>query len=190
MPTDVRDFAAPPALSEDVEWARVRGVWAGLTAADLPREQYATAYRILHGSLYVGGFLCHIGVVGPELACCSHPGCEGALETLSHAFLLCPAVAPAAAWFCRISGRWLGSRRHPWALWKFWQRAGQAGLPRRGQRSCGSPCGRPSFTACGSCGTSGLSRGGPSLPPAYAQLQWRQSEPPSSATGPGPPSLW
>jgi hypothetical protein len=115
-PDDVTDAAAPtpPTTAADQEvQSAVKAVWRRLYQADLSREQYGTAYRILHGSLYVGGFLCHIGVVSPEEACCSHPACAGTLETLSHAFLLCPAVAPAADWLCRVFGAVIGCQQPP-----------------------------------------------------------------------------
>ena len=57
--------------------------------------------------------MCHIGVVGPALACCSHAACVSQLETLSHAFLACPAVAPAAAWLCRVFGAVAGGHEPP-----------------------------------------------------------------------------
>lgn len=110
------DAAAPmpPAtVEEGEEQAAVRAAWRRLKLADLPREQYGTAYRLAHGSLYVGGFLCHIGVVGRTLACCSHPTCDSVLETLSHAFLSCPAVAPAAAWVCSVFGAVIGGPSPP-----------------------------------------------------------------------------
>ena len=79
----------------------------------MPREQYGTVYRILHGSLYVGALLCHVHVVPRDQACCTHPACEGVLETLSHAFLLCPAVAPAAEWVCQVFGAVVGCAPPP-----------------------------------------------------------------------------
>jgi hypothetical protein len=115
-PDDVTDAAAPtlPACeAEQAQRAAVRAAWQRLKTADLPREQYSTAFRLAHGALYVGGFLCHIGVVGPELACCSHPACASELESLSHAFLLCPAVAPAADWVCRVFGAAAGGQPPP-----------------------------------------------------------------------------
>lgn len=106
---DVLDAAkVPPPASpaEEAERQAVRAVWHTLRAADLPREHYALAVRLLHGSLYVGGFLCHIRVLPPAAACCPHPACaaEAAppLDSLSHAFLSCPAVASAADWVCRV----------------------------------------------------------------------------------------
>ena len=38
----------------------------------------------------------------PSAALCTHAGCQSQLETLTHAFLSCPAVAPAAAWLCAL----------------------------------------------------------------------------------------
>jgi hypothetical protein len=60
------------------------------------------AYRIAHAGLYVGAFLCHVSVLPPYAACCMHPGCQEQLETLTHAFISCPAVAAAADWVCRL----------------------------------------------------------------------------------------
>lgn len=98
-PDDVRDAAAQGPLG-----SAARALWQGLHSADLPREQYGTLYRLLHGSLYVGAMLCHIHVLPKQQACCTHPACSQELETLSHAFLSCPAVAPAAEWVCRVFG--------------------------------------------------------------------------------------
>lgn len=107
-PDDVRDAAVPgPTGSAE------RGLWRALRQAELPREQYCTVYRILHGSLYVGALLCHIHVLAKQQAGCAHPACQGELETLSHAFLLCPAVAPAAEWVCRVFGAVAGCAPPP-----------------------------------------------------------------------------
>lgn len=103
---DVLDAAAT--TPRDAERQAQRAFWERLRRADLPRDQYGLAYRIAHGSLYVGGFLCHISMLPPAAACCLHPTCDQ-LETLSHAFVTCPAVASAATWLCdlfaAVSGR-------------------------------------------------------------------------------------
>ena len=78
--------------------------WRRLLTADLPRDQRAVAYRLLHGALYVGAFLCHIHVVPPAQAYCLHAACPQRLDDLQHVFLDCPAVAPAAAWLCALFG--------------------------------------------------------------------------------------
>ncbi len=61
--------------AEEEERKVLRAVWRRLRQADLPREEYALAVRLLHGSLYVGAFLCHIHVLPPHAACCPHPAC-------------------------------------------------------------------------------------------------------------------
>ena len=78
--------------------------WARLRRAGLPREQHGLAYRIMHGSLYVNSFLCHIKVLPAAAAYCECAECQPAsvLEGLSHAFVHCPAVAPAAEWLCSV----------------------------------------------------------------------------------------
>ena len=96
----------------------MRAVWQRLRAADLPREEYALAVRLLHGSLYVGAFLCHIHVLPPGAACCPHASCSvGAarppLDDLGHAFLACPAVAPAVDWVCRVFAAASGGPQPP-----------------------------------------------------------------------------
>ena len=100
--TDAVDPLGPPAAAAPQEAPRTW--WRRLKDADLPREQHGTVYRIAQGGLYVGAFLCHIRVLAPQQACCAHAACEAQLETLTHAFVLCPAVAPAAAWVCAVFG--------------------------------------------------------------------------------------
>ncbi len=98
VPPDDTGDAAAPGSTDSAE----RCLWVELRRADLPREQYVLLYRILHGCLYVGAFLHHISIIPRQQACCSHLACPGELETLSHAFALCPAVAPAAEWVGRV----------------------------------------------------------------------------------------
>ena len=76
------------------------------------------AVRLLHGSLYVGAFLCHIHVLPPSAACCPHTACavgEAAtpLDDLLHAFMTCPAVAPAVDWVCRVFAAASGAPQPP-----------------------------------------------------------------------------
>lgn len=103
---DTVDATAPPGApeQEEAEWRAARAAWVRIRRAGLPREQHGLAYRILHGSLYVNSFLCHIGLLPAHAAYCECADCqpEGVLESLSHAFLRCPAVAPAAAWVCSV----------------------------------------------------------------------------------------
>ena len=105
---DTLDAAAPaPPPAEGGPLAAVRtaqrAFWERLRAADLPHVQYGLAYRIAHAALYVGAFQCHIHVLPPDAAYCTHPACQlQQLESLTHAFLTCPAVAPAVAWVCSL----------------------------------------------------------------------------------------
>ena len=101
------DAAALPFGGSDEERRRaVRAAWLRLKRADLPREWHALAFRIMHGSLYVGAFLCHIRMLPPSESCCPHPACvaqqPSLLDNLTHAFITCPAVAPAAVWVCSV----------------------------------------------------------------------------------------
>ena len=101
---DVQDACAKPEGFDEATASAVRAAWSRLREADLPREQFGTAYRVLHASLFVGGYACHCQLVPAADACCTHPACGGQLETLSHAFLACPAVAAAASWVCAVVG--------------------------------------------------------------------------------------
>ncbi|KAJ9510793.1 hypothetical protein QJQ45_027577, partial [Haematococcus lacustris] len=71
-------------------------VWQELLDPTLRREHVVVAWRILHGSLMVGAMWGHVlgEAAGPSSFACRL--CRaGPLETLSHAFLTCPCVAPA-----------------------------------------------------------------------------------------------
>lgn len=114
---DTVDAAAPPAATEaeQAEFRAVRSAWARLRRAGLPRDQLGLAIRVMHGSLYVNSFLCHIHVLPASAAYCEHAGCQaaGVLESLSHAFVHCPAVTPAAAWLCSVFGAVSGGPAPP-----------------------------------------------------------------------------
>lgn len=98
---DTADPAAPPPPAHGSP--SPKGAWSRLREADLPRITYTTCWRILHGCLYVGGFLCHTQVLSPSEAFCLHPACsQQQLDDLQHVFVECPAVAPAAAWLCSL----------------------------------------------------------------------------------------
>jgi hypothetical protein len=104
----------PAAVTEERRRAAVWGaVWRRLRRAPVPRDHRFLAWRVLHGTLPCAAWLACIGsragAAGPgggegrEL--CHAPGCAGAgaVESLSHAFLECPAAAAVAAW---VSGLW------------------------------------------------------------------------------------
>ena len=104
-----------PSVEDGAERLAVRAVWRRLRQAGVPRVQYALAVRLLHGSLYVGAFLCHIHVLPPAAAHCSHPACalDQRLEGLVHAFVECPAVAAAAQWVCSVFAAVAGGAAPP-----------------------------------------------------------------------------
>ena len=70
----------------------------------LPRRLGVLGFRLLHGTLACNAFTFYRtwgDRRGPHAheACCSHAACRGQqLETLTHAFLECPAVQSAVDW--------------------------------------------------------------------------------------------
>ncbi|KAJ9518198.1 hypothetical protein QJQ45_010168 [Haematococcus lacustris] len=86
-------------------------VWQELLDPTLRREHVVVAWRILHGSLMVGAMWGHVlgEAAGPSSFTCRL--CQaGPLETLSHAFLTCPYVAPAWEWVLDVYGSLTGTR--------------------------------------------------------------------------------
>lgn len=75
--------------------------WQRLADPTLHRPYRITCWRMLHGTLGCNAFLRHVRGSAPVAdAMCAAPACSAqpALETLSHAFLDCPAAAPAIDW--------------------------------------------------------------------------------------------
>jgi hypothetical protein len=70
------------------------------------------AWRILHGALMVGGMRLRVSpTMNPADACCracASTGDLAQLETLTHAFMDCPSVAPALDWLLRVYGTLAG----------------------------------------------------------------------------------
>ncbi|KAJ9519260.1 hypothetical protein QJQ45_017924, partial [Haematococcus lacustris] len=86
-------------------------VWKELMDPTLRREHAIVAWRVLHGSLMVGALWGHIlkGAAAPGSSACRL--CQpGQLETLTHAFLTCPAVAPVWEWVLDVYGHLTGTR--------------------------------------------------------------------------------
>ncbi|KAJ9516246.1 hypothetical protein QJQ45_001132 [Haematococcus lacustris] len=86
-------------------------VWKELLDPTLRREHVIVAWRVLHASLMVGALWGHIlkGAAAPGSSACRF--CQpGHLETLTHAFLTCPAVVPAWEWVLDVYGRLTGTR--------------------------------------------------------------------------------
>lgn len=83
--------AGPPA-----PWAHV---WRVVHTSHLDRRQRMTAWRLLHGQLFVGAFSQHIHRADPAGHGCPHPSCAGQLATLTHVFITCPLAAGVWDWF-------------------------------------------------------------------------------------------
>ncbi|KAJ9524038.1 hypothetical protein QJQ45_022468 [Haematococcus lacustris] len=86
-------------------------VWKELLDPTLRREHVIVAWRVLHACLMVGALWGHIlkGTAAPGSSACRF--CQpGHLETLTHAFLTCPAVVPAWEWVLDVYGRLTGTR--------------------------------------------------------------------------------
>ena len=90
---------APPVLR-----LGFREAWQRLADPTLHRPYRVTCWRMLHGCLGCKAFLHHVRRhqgQGPVAdAMCEAPPCSGhpVVETLSHAFLDCPAASPAIDW--------------------------------------------------------------------------------------------
>jgi hypothetical protein len=108
---DLKDFCQP-SLEQVTKAHRLeyKKAYKRLFLPHLPREAKCLSWRILHGSLFCGGFLCHfLGAQALPDACCKSPNCQSQLETLSHTFLLCPDVKPAARWIFNVYAAVAGS---------------------------------------------------------------------------------
>jgi hypothetical protein len=72
------------------------------------------AWKVLHGALMVGAKRLYITPsMAPDKACCvacTAAGRPGRVETLSHAFLSCPVVAPALDWLLAAYATLVGQR--------------------------------------------------------------------------------
>jgi exonuclease III len=78
-----------------------RAVWQRLLGRSLARAHRVVAYRLLHAAVLVNAYRVYMNTKLPACdACCTHPACQRAQapETLTHAFLECPSIAPAVAW--------------------------------------------------------------------------------------------
>ena len=84
-----------------------RPIWERLRDPAIDRQHRALAWRVLHAAVPVGALRYHLdGRLPSPTALCPLPCCAAhpALEGLSHAFLSCPASAPAIAWLGALWG--------------------------------------------------------------------------------------
>ena len=106
---DLADSASP---SQPVH-TTYKKAWAKLLDPTLARSHRITVWRIMHGSLMVNAFRMRLDHLLPaRAACCQHPPCTQSrqLETLTHCFLECPAVAPAVDWLLDVWHALSGAR--------------------------------------------------------------------------------
>jgi hypothetical protein len=93
-PSDEVDVAV--AAGPAAPWAHV---WRVIHTSHMDRQQRVTAWRLLHGKLFVGGFMRHIRRTDPAEYSCPHSDCAGQNATLTHVFITCPLAARVLNWF-------------------------------------------------------------------------------------------
>ena len=75
--------------------------WRAIADSGLDRKARVTAWRLLHGQLFVGAFQRQRGRHALQHTCpCA--ACQGQLATLTHVMLTCPTAAPVWQWFAAI----------------------------------------------------------------------------------------
>ncbi len=63
-----------------------------------------TAWRLLHGKLFVGAFLRRIHRPDAAGHRCPHPGCVDQAATFTHVMMACPLAAAVWDWFAAVIG--------------------------------------------------------------------------------------
>ena len=91
---------------------RPGAAWARLRSLEVVSRQHrVTAWRVLHGALLVNALRVHVRPAAPAAeGLCVLPECRAVgvavghapWETLSHAFLTCPAAAPVVDWALQL----------------------------------------------------------------------------------------
>lgn len=93
---DTVDAVAAVTAGPSPPWAHV---WRVVHTSHLDRRQRVTAWRLLHGQLFAGGFSRHVHRADPAGYACPHPSCAGQLATLTHVFISCPLAVGVWDWF-------------------------------------------------------------------------------------------
>ncbi len=95
-------------------WAHA---WRALHTSHLDRSQRVTAWRLLHGKLFVGAFLRRIHRSDAAGHRCPHPACFDHVATLTHVLITCPLAAAVWDWFAAtwaaITGGRAASKHRP-----------------------------------------------------------------------------
>ena len=93
-------LAPPPERPPAPPYARA---WRDLCDPELDRRHRAVAWKLLHGSLFVGVFTAYIHHHDSVEQCqCPHPSCLGALQTLTHVFMECTHARAVLLWLARL----------------------------------------------------------------------------------------
>jgi hypothetical protein len=102
QPPPLQNETADPAANTGHHTPPWSKAWSVIEASDLDRAARVTAWRLLHGKLFVGAFQRHIhrGTAASHL--CTHASCQGRLATLTHVFLSCPCSAPVWQGFANL----------------------------------------------------------------------------------------
>jgi exonuclease III len=108
-------LAPAPAAAAPAAGERCTAVWARLMGNSVHHEGHRmVAWKVLHGVLAVGGFKVYTNSSLPArsgcCAACLAAGRGPQLETLTHAFMDCPDVAPALDWLLAVVGHLAGQR--------------------------------------------------------------------------------
>ena len=93
-------LAPPPERPPAPPYARA---WRDLCDSELDRRHRAVAWKLLHGSLFVGVFTAYIRHHDSVEQCqCPHPACLGAPQTLTHVFMECTHARAVLLWLARL----------------------------------------------------------------------------------------
>ena len=110
---DANPLLLQPPEGKDLPWPR-------LLDPTLHRPFVITAWRLAHGQLGCNAFLHYVqrkvpAITSPCSNLCGSPACAelGRIETLTHAFMECPDMAPAIDWLCQAWAALTGQAAPP-----------------------------------------------------------------------------
>ena len=93
-------LAIPPERPPPPPYA---SAWRALCDPELDRRHRAVAWKILHGTLFVGVYAAYLHRHDSLAQCqCPYPACMGAPQTLTHAFVECAHARAVLLWLARV----------------------------------------------------------------------------------------